>query len=144
MYAARNVDGMRNVSIDGRVVAMVASTSPLASGKGLRTLYLPPVPSLILFLFLSEFSSRSNRETCNAKNLESRYRIEHGCRLRGVSMIVSTPGRTDGGKVGENETRDGSRLLLSRLPPSAISEYGHSRGRHYRECFATLKIRYIP
>ena len=38
MRAARNVDGMRNVSIDGRVVAMVASTLPLASSKGLRTL----------------------------------------------------------------------------------------------------------
>jgi len=67
VHAARNVDGMRNVSIDGRVVAMVASTLPLASSKGLRTL-----PSSIS-LFLAEFSNRS-WETCNAKNLGSRYR----------------------------------------------------------------------
>lgn len=133
----RNVDGMRNVSIDGRVVAMVASTLPLASGKGLQTF-----PSFSLFpsffLFPSKFSSRS-RETCNAENLESRYRIEYRCRLRGVSMIVSS--WMDERWESRREW-DAGWISFTAIAPATVqlAKCGCSRGRHYHECFVISKI----
>lgn len=108
----RNVGGMRNVSIDGRVVAMVASTLPLASGKGLRTL----PPSFFLSLSPRVFKPQPG----DVQRKESRISLSYRAWMQITGRVDDrqhswTDG--DGGKVGENETRDGSCSLLSRLPP---------------------------